>query len=183
VVGTKNESNVTSSGKGVFFGRASSEPLLCILFSLNEMKFSSRVFRENKLSRYYVLVHVAVTYTPKQISLWHLIWNFMHTVCHIISSSNSNVGCLKPDPICRILQVSMPRSNVIILTDPHSKFSVNQGSATLLPIEGNYSRGNLMLQRIKSYIVSLFALFEHMIRFSAYDVPKLLLLSNIITIF
>ena len=35
----------------------------------------------------------------------------------------------------------MPRSNVIILTDPDSKFSVNQGSATLLPIEGNYSRG------------------------------------------
>jgi hypothetical protein len=49
----------------------------------------------------------------------------------------------------------MPRSNVIILTDPSSKFSINQGSAMLLPIDGNYSRGNLMLQRIKSYIVSL----------------------------
>ncbi|CAN6216510.1 unnamed protein product [Urochloa humidicola] len=53
------------------------------------------------------------------------------------------------------IKVSMPRSNVIILTDPDSKFSVNQGSATLLPIEGNYSRGNLMLQRIKSYIAFL----------------------------
>ncbi|RCV41946.1 hypothetical protein SETIT_9G175600v2 [Setaria italica] len=53
------------------------------------------------------------------------------------------------------LKVSMPRSNVIILTDPDSKFSVNQGSAILLPIEGNYSRGNLMLQRIKSYIAFL----------------------------
>ena len=62
---------------------------------------------------------------------------------------------LTPDPVCRALQVSMPRSNVIILTDPGSKISVNQGSATLLPIEGNYSRGNLMLQRIKTYIVSL----------------------------
>ncbi|CAN6194749.1 unnamed protein product [Urochloa humidicola] len=53
------------------------------------------------------------------------------------------------------IKVSMPRSNVIILTDPDSKFSVNHGSATLLPIEGNYSRGNLMLQRIKSYIAFL----------------------------
>ncbi|PUZ60214.1 hypothetical protein GQ55_4G106100 [Panicum hallii var. hallii] len=53
------------------------------------------------------------------------------------------------------IKVSMPRSNVIILTDPDSKFSVNQGSATLMPIEGNYSRGNLMLQRIKSYIAFL----------------------------
>ncbi|KAG2612434.1 uncharacterized protein LOC120703730 isoform X2 [Panicum virgatum] len=53
------------------------------------------------------------------------------------------------------IKVSMPRSNVIIVTDPDSKFSVNQGSATLLPIEGNYSRGNLMLQRIKSYIAFL----------------------------
>lgn len=54
----------------------------------------------------------------------------------------------------------MPRSDVIILTDPGSKFSVNQGSATLLPIEGNYSRGNLMLQRIKTYIVSVSASFR-----------------------
>ncbi|WVZ79667.1 hypothetical protein U9M48_027221 [Paspalum notatum var. saurae] len=53
------------------------------------------------------------------------------------------------------IKVSMPRSNVIILTDPDSKFSLNQGSAMLLPIEGNYSRGNLMLQRIKSYIAFL----------------------------
>ncbi|BAF19829.2 Os06g0571300, partial [Oryza sativa Japonica Group] len=51
------------------------------------------------------------------------------------------------------LQVSMPRSNVIILTDPNSKLT--HGSAVILPIEGNYSRGNLMFQRIRSYIVSL----------------------------
>jgi hypothetical protein len=54
----------------------------------------------------------------------------------------------------------MPRSDVIILTDPSSKFSVNQRSATLLPIEGNYSRGNLMLQRIKTYIVSVSTSFR-----------------------
>ncbi|KAF0904471.1 hypothetical protein E2562_034750 [Oryza meyeriana var. granulata] len=53
------------------------------------------------------------------------------------------------------IEVSMPRSNVIILADPNSKFSVNHGSAAILPIEGNYSRGNLMLQRIRSYIAFL----------------------------
>ncbi|XP_051182647.1 uncharacterized protein [Lolium perenne] len=53
------------------------------------------------------------------------------------------------------IQVSMPTSKVIILTDPKSKLSIHQGRATILPIEGNYSRGNLMLQRIKSYIAFL----------------------------
>ncbi|XP_047074120.1 uncharacterized protein LOC124683699 [Lolium rigidum] len=53
------------------------------------------------------------------------------------------------------IQVSMPASKVIILTDPKSKLSINQGRAAILPIEGNYSRGNLMLQRIKSYIAFL----------------------------
>lgn len=53
------------------------------------------------------------------------------------------------------IQVSMPRSNVIILTDPKSNLSIDQGNAVILPIEGNYSRGNLMLQRIKSYIAFL----------------------------
>jgi hypothetical protein len=60
----------------------------------------------------------------------------------------------------------MPTSKVIILTDPKSKLSINQGRTTILPIEGNYSRGNLMLQRIKSYIVSLCALCKQ--HFSAY---------------
>uniref|UniRef100_A0A0D9XXA9 Nucleotide-diphospho-sugar transferase domain-containing protein n=1 Tax=Leersia perrieri TaxID=77586 RepID=A0A0D9XXA9_9ORYZ len=53
------------------------------------------------------------------------------------------------------MQVSMPTSNVIILTDPNSKFSLNHGSAAILPIEGNYTRENLMLQRIRSYIAFL----------------------------
>ncbi|KAJ6842228.1 uncharacterized protein M6B38_302540 [Iris pallida] len=50
------------------------------------------------------------------------------------------------------IQVSMPTSNVIILTDPASSFSINKRSTTVLPIQGDYSRGQLMLQRIKSYI-------------------------------
>jgi hypothetical protein len=66
----------------------------------------------------------------------------------------------------------MPRSDVIILTDPKSKLSINQGKASILPIEGNYSRGNLMLQRIKSYIVSLYASCKYL---PAYAFPEVLL--------
>ncbi|KAJ4956289.1 hypothetical protein NE237_013072 [Protea cynaroides] len=50
------------------------------------------------------------------------------------------------------VQVSMPQSNVIILTDPASKLSVARNGVTVFPIEGEYSRDKLMLQRIKSYI-------------------------------
>lgn len=47
----------------------------------------------------------------------------------------------------------MPNSNVILLTDPSSKFTLRRSQATTLAIPGDYSRGNLMFQRIKSYIV------------------------------
>jgi hypothetical protein len=50
----------------------------------------------------------------------------------------------------------MPSSNVVVLTDPDSTFLLDQNNAIKLPIEGDYSRSNLMLQRIKSYIVSTF---------------------------
>jgi hypothetical protein len=50
----------------------------------------------------------------------------------------------------------MPSSNVVVLTDPDSTFLLDQNNAIKLPIEGDYSRSNLMFQRIKSYIVSTF---------------------------
>ncbi|CAL9206085.1 unnamed protein product [Musa hybrid cultivar] len=53
------------------------------------------------------------------------------------------------------IQVSMPSSSVIILTDPASEFAIRKSKATTLPIPGDYSRGNLMLQRIRSYIAFL----------------------------
>ncbi|URE44678.1 hypothetical protein MUK42_01692 [Musa troglodytarum] len=53
------------------------------------------------------------------------------------------------------LQVSMPRSSIIVLTDPASDFTINRSNTTILPIPGDYSRGNLMLQRISSYIAFL----------------------------
>lgn len=51
------------------------------------------------------------------------------------------------------IQVTMPRSNVVILTDPASDLSLRRNSVTVYPIQGDYSRDKLMLQRIRSYIV------------------------------
>ncbi|KAJ4772734.1 polyphosphatidylinositol phosphatase [Rhynchospora pubera] len=53
------------------------------------------------------------------------------------------------------IQVSMPSSNVIVLTDPDSSFLLDRNNAIKFPVEGDYSRSNLMLQRIKSYIAYL----------------------------
>uniref|UniRef100_A0A3N7G5H8 Uncharacterized protein n=1 Tax=Populus trichocarpa TaxID=3694 RepID=A0A3N7G5H8_POPTR len=50
-------------------------------------------------------------------------------------------------------QVTMPQSNVVILTDPASDLSLHRNSVTVYPIQGDYSRDKLMLQRIRSYIV------------------------------
>ncbi|CAK9186532.1 unnamed protein product [Ilex paraguariensis] len=53
------------------------------------------------------------------------------------------------------IQVTMPQSNIIILTDPASGLPVHRDRVTLYPIQGEYSREKLMLQRIRSYIAFL----------------------------
>lgn len=53
------------------------------------------------------------------------------------------------------IQVSMSQSKVIILTDPSSELPVHRNGVTIHPIQGEYSRDRLMLQRIRSYIVFL----------------------------
>lgn len=53
------------------------------------------------------------------------------------------------------IQVTMPRSNVVILTDPASDLSMHRHGVTVYPIQGEYSRDKLMLQRIRSYIAFL----------------------------
>lgn len=58
--------------------------------------------------------------------------------------------------ICRNSQVSMPKSNVIVLSDPASELLIRRNNVSLLHIQGDYSRGMLMLQRIKSYIVRVY---------------------------
>ncbi|KAK4578578.1 hypothetical protein RGQ29_028611 [Quercus rubra] len=53
------------------------------------------------------------------------------------------------------IQVTMPQSNVIILTDPASDLHMRRNRVTIHPIQGEYSRDKLMLQRIRSYIAFL----------------------------
>ncbi|XP_050374694.1 uncharacterized protein LOC126792276 [Argentina anserina] len=53
------------------------------------------------------------------------------------------------------IQAAMPRSNVVILTDPASDLSIHRNGVTIHPIQGEYSRDKLMLQRIRSYIAFL----------------------------
>ncbi|PIN11803.1 hypothetical protein CDL12_15593 [Handroanthus impetiginosus] len=53
------------------------------------------------------------------------------------------------------IQVTMPQSNVFILTDPASKLPLQRDMVTIQPIQGEYSRDKLMLQRIRSYIAFL----------------------------
>ncbi|XP_057963904.1 uncharacterized protein LOC131155031 isoform X1 [Malania oleifera] len=60
------------------------------------------------------------------------------------------------------IQVTMPQSTVIILTDPASEVSVHRNRVSLYPIKGEYSRDKLMLQRMKSYIAFLEARLEEL---------------------
>ncbi|KAL3829566.1 hypothetical protein ACJIZ3_018368 [Penstemon smallii] len=53
------------------------------------------------------------------------------------------------------IQVTMPQSNVIILTDPTAEIPLHRDMVTIQPIQGEYSRDKLMLQRIRSYIAFL----------------------------
>ncbi|XXG58218.1 hypothetical protein AAC387_Pa04g0583 [Persea americana] len=58
------------------------------------------------------------------------------------------------------IQVSMPKSNVIVLSNPASELLIRRNNVSLLHIQGDYSRGKLMLQRIKSYIAFLETKYE-----------------------
>ncbi|KAG5538572.1 hypothetical protein RHGRI_019227 [Rhododendron griersonianum] len=59
------------------------------------------------------------------------------------------------DVFINFIQMMMPQSNIIILTDPASKLPVHRNRVTVYPIQGEYSRDKLMLQRIRSYIAFL----------------------------
>ncbi|KAI5422218.1 hypothetical protein KIW84_045615 [Lathyrus oleraceus] len=48
------------------------------------------------------------------------------------------------------IQVVMPQSDLIILTDPVFDLSVHRNRVSLYPIQGEYSRDKLMLQRIRN---------------------------------
>ncbi|KAJ0582384.1 putative nucleotide-diphospho-sugar transferase [Helianthus annuus] len=53
------------------------------------------------------------------------------------------------------IQLMMPQSNTVILTDPASSLPLKRNRVTVYPIQGEYSRDKLMLQRIRSYIAFL----------------------------
>lgn len=77
------------------------------------------------------------------------------------------IGCLEPfalqsclNPglnsnvyVCIVFQVTMPQSNIIIITNPASDLHMRRNRVIVHPIQGEYSRDKLMLQRIRSYIV------------------------------
>nr|XP_018675232.1 PREDICTED: uncharacterized protein LOC108951554 [Musa acuminata subsp. malaccensis] len=67
------------------------------------------------------------------------------------SKAERSIGIL--NVLVDFIQVSIPRSSIIVLTDPASDFTINRSNTTILPILGDYSQGNLLLQRISSYIV------------------------------
>lgn len=59
------------------------------------------------------------------------------------------------DVFINFIQMIMPQSSLIILTDPASPLPVHRKKVTVYPIQGEYSRDRLMLQRIRSYIFFL----------------------------
>ncbi|CAD6343228.1 unnamed protein product [Miscanthus lutarioriparius] len=120
------------------------------LRALNKIDLSSE---ENYSGEHISFVTVFTTYNSVSAGDGKIPSDSVTVGNHSYSKIERSMAIL--NTFISFIRVSMPRSNVIILTDPGSKISVNQGSATLLPIEGNYSRGNLMLQRIKTYIAFL----------------------------
>ncbi|XP_051145799.1 uncharacterized protein LOC127261544 [Andrographis paniculata] len=62
------------------------------------------------------------------------------------------------------IQEVMPQSSVIVLTDPASDLPLRREMVTIQPIQGEYSREKLMLQRIRSYISFLDARLQKLIK-------------------
>ncbi|XP_010506474.1 PREDICTED: uncharacterized protein LOC104783092 [Camelina sativa] len=95
------------------------------------------------------------------------VFTIYNTTVDNVKSSNmvsvvGNVTYSKPqrsmavlNAFANFIQVTMPKSNVVILTDPASDLSIQQSNVVVQPVRGDYSRGNLMLQRIRSYIAFL----------------------------
>ncbi|XP_076886439.1 uncharacterized protein LOC143536295 [Bidens hawaiensis] len=81
------------------------------------------------------------------------------------SSESTNVGKVSYNKVDRsmailntfinFIQLMMPQSDTIILTDPASSLPLKRNGVTVFPVQGEYSRDKLMLQRIRSYIAFL----------------------------
>ncbi|KAK9049246.1 hypothetical protein SSX86_031788 [Deinandra increscens subsp. villosa] len=81
------------------------------------------------------------------------------------SSESTMVGKVSYNKVARsmtvlntfinFIQLMMPQSNTLILTDPSSSLPLKRNRVMVYPIQGEYSRDKLMLQRIRSYIAFL----------------------------
>lgn len=60
------------------------------------------------------------------------------------------------------LQVTMPQSNIVILTELVSDLRMRRNRVTVHPVQGEYSRDKLMLQRIRSYIVRTHCIYNRL---------------------
>ncbi|KAJ7950973.1 Nucleotide-diphospho-sugar transferase [Quillaja saponaria] len=74
-------------------------------------------------------------------------------VVTVFTIYNSSLNML--NVFINFIQATMPQSNVVILTDPASDLSLHRNRVSVYPIQGEYSRDQLMLQRIRSYITFL----------------------------
>ncbi|XP_040381041.1 uncharacterized protein LOC102720612 [Oryza brachyantha] len=136
---------------GAAAGQGRPDRLQCQgLKAVNKIGLSSE---RNYSGGHVTFVTVFTTYNPDSAETGKVSPDVVTVGKHSYSKAGRSMAVL--NTFISFIQVSMPTSNVIILTDPNSKFSINHRSAAILPIEGNYSRGNLMLQRIRSYIAFL----------------------------
>uniref|UniRef100_A0A803PG08 tRNA (adenine(58)-N(1))-methyltransferase non-catalytic subunit TRM6 n=1 Tax=Cannabis sativa TaxID=3483 RepID=A0A803PG08_CANSA len=88
-------------------------------------------------------------------AIYHQFLQPLATCMHNLQLEKMAIGLQISEPWLREYQVTMPQSNVVILTDPASDLSISRNGVTVYPIQGEYSRDKLMLQRIRSYIAFL----------------------------
>ncbi|ESQ39164.1 hypothetical protein EUTSA_v10001485mg [Eutrema salsugineum] len=100
-------------------------------------------------------VSFVTVFTVYDTSLDHLKSSNMVSVIGNVTYSKAERSMAVLNAFANFIQVTMPKSNVVILTDPASHLSIQPRNVMVLPIRGDYSRGNLMLQRIRSYITFL----------------------------
>ncbi|KAK7312969.1 hypothetical protein VNO77_37254 [Canavalia gladiata] len=93
-----------------------------------------------------------IVFTISNSSLNDVVDKSSNTVVGKTSYNKVGRSMAVLDVFINFIQVAMPQSEVIILTDPVSDLSVRRNRVSLYPIQGEYSRDKLMLQRIRSYI-------------------------------
>ncbi|KAG2690182.1 hypothetical protein I3760_09G175100 [Carya illinoinensis] len=76
---------------------------------------------------------------------------------NLITVGNSSYGKVERSMallniFINFIQVTMPQSNIVILTELVSDLRMRRNRVTVHPVQGEYSRDKLMLQRIRSYI-------------------------------